>query len=800
MPAAVDPQADRVAAPRGGPVRLRPTGAPSRRAALLLGTCLACVLVCLPTCGPESTGDVEDAPASGIDTGVEARAPGDSIFDALLRMSLLGTPPTNLPPDIGKALGQQFATVGETIPADAWLPAESAAPAVEGRASWRCLPRLRLDLAVGTPWLRHEGRVLVPLAEGSKRTEREATLLSAWRDAEADIDFSWDTQDGSLHAAGARAPAALTIGYRADPLTALAHFERPADRAGVAGLACRHALVGIDRPCLWVPAPTTLALPVADLRADTLEVATAVLDLGLDLEHGRAVRAEGLGDGVTFAVEVEIDGRRERVWQQHVQPGGAFDEHDVDLSAWLGRSFTLRLLTEPGPAGDASFDYALWSGLRLRGPPRQPPTRPHVIVIDVDTLRADRLSCYGNPRPTTPRLDAWAERAAVVYTDCTSAGDWTLTSTASLLTGLAVSQHGVLDYPQALGADLEPIAQRLRRAGYETLAHTDGGFVDASFGFQHGFDRFEGRKWTGPDEQRWDDDLARLARRRSEHPVFLFLQTYQVHAPYRDDRRFADPDYAGPYADKPMGRPVLTRLLAQGAPLPDAADWAFIDACYDAGVRRMDDLLGSFLERLDEALHGEPALIVFTSDHGEELAERGFFGHGHSLHRELVAVPLIVQHPPGGPVGRVDAPTSGLDLVPTILDYAGLPIPEYLSGLSLRGTPPSPRLVRAEHHDPHGDATAVQWSGWKLFLGAVGGYGGPTDYPDLYHVGDDPGERRELAGEQERVVERLRRLAQDLVLEYPPLERGHDASRGEQAVADDARRDLRALGYLGGDG
>jgi len=648
---------------------------------------------------------------------------------------------------------------------------------------------VRLDLPVGDVWLRRDGEVV---ADKSYRAQGREQRV--WLDAPRRALFWWDGAQGELVAFGERPAAPVELGYRLPPGSNLELAERrlldgagpPADASP---LACRVTLDRQNRACLVAPAPTRLRLDVGALDGDTLVLAAGVLDLGLGTSDGDLVRADG-GDGVTFAVEVSAAGATEetteRVWSRHVTAAEGFVEAAVDLAGWRGRAASLRLVTEPGPRQDASFDYALWSGLRLMGPPRRAPQRPNIVLVDVDTLRADRLGCYGYERPTTPRIDAWARARATVYADATSAGNWTLPSTVSMLTGLSAHQHGSRGMHRRVPAGAS-IAGRLRAAGYETLARTDGGFLGVDHGFEEGFDLFHFDSIKRSDAPSWAPELERLRARASERPVFYFLQTYLVHAPYGGDTRFL-PAYDGPLAGTEKPQRDLVRSVRNGSTELGEDDWAYVNALYDGGVRRMDGVVGELLEGLEEVFAGQDLLVIVTSDHGEELSERGSIGHDHSLHRELLHVPLLVRFPEGDRVGVETRPVGGLDVAPTILDYAGVLIPGALPGRSLRGPLPDRRPQIVAHE---GMASAVLFDGWKLIEGELHG---TTELPLLVDLSRDPWERTNLHDLEPERVRELTRLREGFEESYPALPAQDTEAR---ALDEGTLEELRALGYIG---
>jgi len=778
---------------------------PSRRAAAWLP------LLALLACGdgdPVDSGGPPSPSRGPAPAGLVLR-PGDSLFDHLEAVKVAAHPPSSLPRAAADRLAELQRQGRHVIDAGDWIPGETrldgAALATilstEGPVRrWWVRPSLRLDLALGPLWFRHEGRALRPLFERGAESA-ETPEEPCWLDDVGPRLLCWDAAKGALVAFGDRPPGEVECGYQVRGRSAVGRAEwrlaegakRPADARP---LRCRGTLDRTDRDCLLAPAPTSLVVEIDALGGESLELAVGVLDLAFVLDDRELKRVRGRGDGATFVVEVERDGVTEELLAHHVPAGGGFDELSVDLSAYRGRAVKLWLRTLPGAADDPRFDYALWSGLRLDGRSPRTPERPHVVLIDVDTLRADRLGTYGHDRPTSPRLDAWARAEAVVYTDATAVNNWTLPSTVSMLTGLDVPQHGVSTFGRVLDESVPSVARLLREAGYETYARSDGGFVAPLFGFGDGFDIFDSRRSSWRKHQRlgWREELKRLRGRRSERPVFYFLQTYQVHAPFRDDRRFVDPErpYEGPIGTEELPLEGLMKKVRTGVVELDDEDWRFLDAFYDAGVRRMDDVVMDFVDGLEEAFAGEDYVVLFTSDHGEELAERGRIGHGHSLHREVLAVPLIVRHPSGRPRGRDAHPTSTLDVVPTILTYAGLAVPEHMPGRSL-SLPLPPRRLRVAHHDT--TAQAILFDGWKLLVGEISAFGTTERLGHLYRLDGDPWERTDVADEWPETMERLSGLERQYAGDYGPRSA---AAAGEEALDPALLDDLQALGYLGG--
>jgi arylsulfatase A-like enzyme len=593
------------------------------------------------------------------------------------------------------------------------------------------------------------------------------------------LAFRWDAELGKLLAFGLATPGEVVIGFDSSVPADLLHWEgSPMDPPAVQ----RFGLDEFNRPALPVSTPSILQWRLHGLSAQTLDVAVAVLDVGLVLNtRGRLERGPGHGDGVTFAVELSVRGETTRIWERHVSPDVSWFEERVRLPDELEGPVVLRLITEPGPAGLWLHDHALWAGLHLRGETDWRDPRPNLVVIDLDTLRADRLGCYGAVRDTTPRIDAWAEASAQIFENATSVECWTLPSTISMLTGLAVSQHGVHRRDRRMTAAMEPVAMRLARVGYETHARTDSGYVIPAMGFAEGFDSFD-YKPLQPGED-WADVLTLLEERNSPAPVFCFVQTYWPHEPYLADPHFADSTrpYDGPLAGQLLTLSNIDAAVRQGGATLTGADRRHVNEQYDAAVFRTDALVGDFLDGLERIFADEPYLVLLTSDHGQELFDRGSFGHGLGLHAEQLRVPLILRHVGATRVGRSEAPVTGLDLVPTLLDAAGLSLPSHLPGRSLLQRLPAdaPQVAWHSEHD-----SMLQLSGFKLISAG--------DTLSLFDLAADPRELEDLSLEQPELVERMSTFLGSWIERWQPLEIGDD---GSAILSAEDRAALNALGY-----
>jgi arylsulfatase A-like enzyme len=301
----------------------------------------------------------------------------------------------------------------------------------------------------------------------------------------------------------------------------------------------------------------------------------------------------------------------------------------------------------------------------------KPAAQPNFVVISVDTLRRDSLRAFDSGAPQLPNLDAFAARSAR-FTRALAPAAWTLPSHASLLTGVYPNRHGAVHRDATISRAAPTLPGELVRRGYETAAFTDGGFLDVSYGFGRGFQRFDDALSRGVSALPWlprggkpsppgDSDLfaraaAFLARRTAGKPLFLFAHTYAVHDYYQ-----------GPGQD---GTRNLDCLVGQAR--CTAEEWAELGREYRGELQRLDDAVGRLLAATDSALGGRPTYVVLLSDHGEGLdPASGSTHHGGTLSREVVTVPLLVAGPQVD-ARDVDSPVSLVDIAPTLLALAGV--------------------------------------------------------------------------------------------------------------------------------
>jgi len=485
----------------------------------------------------------------------------------------------------------------------------------------------------------------------------------------------------------------------------------------------------------------------------------------------------------------------------------------IPLPASAGREILLAFEAEPID-GDGAL--ALWGSPIVEGD-AQPARagRPNILLVSVDTLRADRVGRVNQGHLLTPALERLASEG-VRFTRCRAQAASTLYSHASMLTGLLVSAHGAT--PDAALSEAIPYApDLLARSGYATAALTDDGLVDGRFGFPRGFDAYVNR--AEPIETRVEEAISALEAIGS--PWLLFVHTYQVHAPYADSPRFAEPltrGYDGPFGST-YDQAVFSRALSRmnnGRIEASAEDIGHLENLYDAQVMRTDAALDGIFDALRAKGLWDATAVIVTGDHGDELDEHGLLArHSQTCYEELMRVPLIVKPPSGSASvpAVIDADVSLVDVAPTLLDLAGLPAPEPEEGFSLlplvRGEKTIERESVCEMDDARG--AAIVKDGWKYVkrerwsvedprtLKRRLDTWGPYPEEELYDLAADPGERHNLVGAQPQRASELRALLDAKLAAarayFAEKMAGADAPRRPQEDAEHLEQ-LRALGYV----
>jgi arylsulfatase A-like enzyme len=621
--------------------------------------------------------------------------------------------------------------------------------------------------------------------------------------------------------------------------------ESTAAVARVAEFRRKVELVGEARRALLAPVGTTasieLALPVGAWR----------------LSFGYGVvgeRRSGFGSKpVEFVARLERDGAPPReLLRESLRPADS-----VEASAWqefaFGESSGGHARLVLTTSGDVARGEVPVFGEPKLEPLLAPEARPwNVVLISVDTLRADRVGCYGYARPdgqrTTPHLDEFA-RECVRFADARSCAPFTLPSHATILTGLSPHVHRVVRAGRRVTSRVHPLlAEEFGDAGYATGAFTGGAFLSFEYGFHAGFDRYSildafltaedpyRGVFPRPDDRAWNDaayahhDLHAIERwveTQIGRPYFLFVHTYVAHD-YRPklalEQLFVGEEAArrlGP--DRDLKRLDIAAASAGHSIEPEVARAA--SDVYDAAVATADESVGALLEWLRASGRLDKAVVAIVSDHGEEFGEHGGLLHGRTLYEEMLRVPFLLRVP--GVAPRVVSETVDLaDVAPTLRALAGLAPVAPCDGRDLLARLRDDEFADAFYAEVSAPGLArrralrVGSSKWVTTPGTGGrdAANGPRDFEEreyaarrapefeLYDLATDSRERTNLAGAPENGAaandaERSRKMRARLDARVDELrrERGQmlaDPRSLEYALdADEARR-LRELGYV----
>ena len=489
----------------------------------------------------------------------------------------------------------------------------------------------------------------------------------------------------------------------------------------------------------------TRPIPAA---VQTTETAPLAIGRGAILRVGIAMDQVG-GDSDASPAEFRLlarspAGERELI-RAILDPAdpGAHKWHDyrLDLDALAGASarfvFSTHVVPRPGQA--EPFSFPLWGAPEILEPRPRGDER-NLVLVSVDTLRADHVGAYGCELPTTPVLDRLA-REGVLFEQAVSAYPSTPASHMTMMTGVYPAVHGVVGPLDALPNGIPTLAELLAAHGYQTAAVTEDAMLVAAAGFQRGIRYYRENKGTsiwdasGQVDVTFAAGLRWLEQHRREK-FFLFLHTYQVHEPYSPPPAF---NLFTTYQENGTEHPIT-----QQTPLAIRARHA-----YAGEVRYVDSEIGRLLEGIAALGEADRTLVVITSDHGEEFYEHGWKAHDESLYDEVLRVPLIMWGPGLVPAGvRVPLQVSLVDLAPTLLDLLGLPVPSTMQGISLVPLLENPTAPTFANHVAFSELDkkkqpyllGARAGGLKWIFPEV-----PGRQPEVYDLRTDPGEHRNIA-------------------------------------------------------
>lgn len=438
------------------------------------------------------------------------------------------------------------------------------------------------------------------------------------------------------------------------------------------------------------------------------------------------------------------------------------------------------------------------------------PARPNVVLISIDSLRADHVGAYGYGKPTTPAIDRLAREGAV-FSRAVSTTSWTLPAHAALLTGQNDIAHTVTDDRYSLPSSIPTLAGVLQENGYQTVGFYSGPYLSPAFGLDRGFQEYHDcqshpseRSKEKPDKPSLNashadvtnpillDAVRRRLRDGLSRPFFLFMHFWDVHYDYIPPERYwrlFDPDYAGTFTGQDFAD------NAAFAPGMDERDFQHVLALYDGEIRYTDDTIEAILGELQQRGLLDDTLVVVTADHGDEFLEHGGKGHRRTLFGEVVNIPLIVWYPARIPAQRRADLASITDVAPTILALAGIAGGMNPTGASLLhpGQPDRALLLDLEFPDFDLHQVALRTANRKLIRYSdrrvVNGYDldlDPNESRPHRLQNTAPEEFAALSGRLEGLVDEANSRAAVVAAAGPKAEATVDGATAER---------LRALGY-----
>ncbi len=429
---------------------------------------------------------------------------------------------------------------------------------------------------------------------------------------------------------------------------------------------------------------------------------------------------------------------------------------------------------------------------------RPAPDLPNVVLVVVDTLRADRLDGEGElPATSGPLADL--ARQSTRFTAAYAPASWTRPSVATIFSGMVPARHQAkIGGTSRLSAAIPTLAEMLGEVGFASAGYSANVVVSRASGFDQGFDRFldyEGGVQAYPDIE----VMMRQARSwlmAADSPFFLYLQPMNAHGPYR-----VPPEYRRLLLGRPPSdvfdyqRPPRTTLMGGRLRERETIDEAYIGSLrdqYDTAVRYTMEMVADLFADLERLGLWDESLVILTSDHGEELYDHQGFSHGYTLFEEVVKVPLWVKLPHQTQAAVRTDRVSLADIVPTVLEVLGQQVPGHLDGRSLLSPPDPGRELVFELNNRERFLGRALLSGDHKLVETVVDYQGNRDTLTLYDLAADGGETTDIAAGHPELTSELHARLEELFADY----RSRAPELPEEGEAELDQDTLRALGYV----
>lgn len=655
------------------------------------------------------------------------------------------------------------------------------------RAGEDSLLRIRLKpIGTGTLqiYLNNQALPSIKLDKGSDFAEYDVPLPAAHaRAGENNLLLRF----GGVKKVGDDELAAAVDWIRVLPAAAAGAAVAPA--SSYAELVKDVVVGGQKRKALALPAKTTLSYYVDVPKAAKLSVRVGALE-------SKAAAAPG----PRALIRVTPNGGKPRdLWSGALT--GSWQEQQLALDSYAGSVVKLELQVDGSGAGAFSSPTIVTPQSNVAKAKSQ---AKNVVVLLIDTLRADRLRAYTKgSRVKTPVLDSIAADGAV-FENSQSPENWTKPSVASILTGLYPMTHRTKQGDSALSEKALMVSEVYKQHGFATGTFLANGYVSDKFGFKQGWDYYTNyiREGKPTKAERVFRDAGDWVEKNKDKRFFLYIQTIDPHVPYDPPSEFLKMYQTEPYAGsvKPRQTPDLLEKAKRVPPKVtfDERDRAYLENLYDAEISYHDHYLGVFIERLKKLGLYEDMVFVVTSDHGEEFYEHGSYGHGHSVYQELLHVPFIVRWPGVVSPQRQTATVGTLDISPTVLTASGIAVPEVMEGTDrvpqlLGALPSMPAVAFSDFLD---DRRVIRAGRWKLILRGLNA--------TFFDLKTDPGEKVELDLQSNPIALRYCRIllgqfigARDRGDWLSAEQKGASVElSGEAAEMDEhTKAGLKALGY-----
>ncbi len=410
----------------------------------------------------------------------------------------------------------------------------------------------------------------------------------------------------------------------------------------------------------------------------------------------------------------------------------------------------------------------------------------NVILIGIDTLRADHLGCYGYKRPTSPAIDDFAKKS-ILFKNCYSQAPKTAPSFMSIMTARYPTYHGILSIADAenggkvyvLNENITTFAEILKKNDYRTAGFTDGAQLEPVFGFSRGFDYYSTNPYDAGNYRGLgsipEKEILYFLEQAKNESFFVFFHTYVVHNPWDSPwpyiNLFSD-GYDGPFKITdgfPQKIKWLQNIRVESYRSFISAmrrsknyeDIEYYKAIYDGAIKYVDDFFARLLDYLSKLGLLEKTIIIFTSDHGQEFLEHKIFGH-KQLYNELLHVPLII-YIPGFNHKVANQIVRSVDIMPTILDAIGIKLDEQLHGTSLLNTLEN-NLILSALAETEREGFCIQNKKYKFI-----NHTRKFFVDELYDLENDPSEKNNIAFENLDLVEEMRWNFENELHRYPFL-------------------------------